>query len=514
MKIAKGLKLIKKSDKAKCFSFEKTSFWIPNTAIVDIKLTANGYDVVVSEWFKANSFFKETSLSELLQEIPPVNVNWITGINENEFPSDLAEIQKQAVAFTTSVKRALVWLWTGCGKTKIGIETANILHKHGKIKRIYWITPQYERALAQIQNSFERWLNKDIEVKIVSINWFSYNTDFGINENDCVIIDEVHRVKNGIDINNFADCELAKNIRYSIEKAGFVYGLTATSCINGATDLFGIFFCLDKKIIIEKGKKPKDYLNVKGEKINGIKSMLSFIQSVAPYIFHKKKSDYDARSPQINTHKLNLTQAQSIAMNKLYERSNAFRRNESIVDVYSAMIKCSYISGGAQIKTLKMNEILKSIPKEDQVIVFGFTVSGKYSDISVARSGLIDLGIDFIELHGEQNEKDNALSVHLFKQGKYRVLLASFGCGAELLDFPNANHVILFGQSLNPIHRFQAIGRIDRLTQKKQCHIHNVYINNSVEGYINNLYERKIDMSDNISFYISNNEKTLNNEIS
>lgn len=515
LKIANNVALLRQTKKAKLFE-NGSKFWIPNAAIVDMKPSTFGYNVVVEDWFETNQSFTDISLTELLKQKPPADLKWVTGIDEKDYPADLVQIQKEAVDFSVRLKRSLIWLWTGCGKTKIGIEIANTLFNHGKIKRLYWITPQYERALEQLNIAFKRWLNPDIEIKIMSINWFSYNQDLTLTENDCVIIDEAHRVKNGIiAINESPDCKLANNIRISLFNAGYVHGLTADSCTNGVLDLFGIFFCLDKRIIIEEGRKAHHYLNVKGEKIKAVKSMLNFLQSVAPYIFHRNRFDYDNRRMIEKESKLMLNAAQSQAMNLLYGRANKFIKvKQSIVDVYASMVRCCYRSGGAELKKNELKARLKEIPADEQIIIFGFTVSGKYSDIALAREALNEVNETFIELHGERSDEDNALAIHLFRESKYRCLIASYGCGSELLDFPNANHVILLGHSLNPIHRRQGIGRIDRLIQKKQCHVYNIYINNSVEGYVNSLYERKVDLSNDISHYMKLDHKTLNNELS
>lgn len=513
LKIAYSLDLIKQTKKAKLF-FKGSKFWIPNAAIVDMKISSKGYDVVVDSWFETNDLFAEVSLSDLLNDKPPADLSWTTGIDECSFPADLVRIQEEALEFAIKLRRCLVWLWTGCGKTKIGIEIANVLKKHGKINRLYWITPQYERAIGQLEASFERWLNRDIDKKVVSMNWFSYHKDYDIKKSDCVIIDETHRVKNGIiAINESADCKLADNIRISITEAGYVYGLTADSCTNGVLDLFGIFFCLDKNIIIEKGRKAHHYLDLKGDKIKGLKSMLSFLESVSPYIFHRSRLDYDKRYLIENDYKLRLSSRQVGSLNDLYNRTIGFRADkQSLVDVFIRMISCTYRVGGADLKKSKLVELLRSIPEGDQVIVFGFTVNGKYSDISLIREACIDYSI--IELHGNRSDEDNALAINLFREGKYRILICSYGCGSELLDFPNANHVILFGHSLNPIHRKQGIGRIDRLVQKKQCHVYNLFIENSVEGYIDNLYKKKVELSYDISNYLKLSPKALNNEFS
>lgn len=516
LKAGINLTLVKSTEKAKLFQKDGIKKWVPNRAIVDMKYRGQGcYTVVVEDWFETPlMMFQEVSLVDLLQEKPPPDLQFITGIDEKDFPADLVQIQREAVAFSVRLRRALIWLWTGCGKTKIGIDIANILYRHNKIKRLYWITPQIERAEEQLRSSFARWLTKDLNYKVVSINWFSYHADTTINQDDVVIIDECHRVKNGIVVNNESpDCKLSDNIRLSLFNAGYVYGLTATSCLNGVLDLFGIFYCIDKKIIIEEGKKARHYLNMKANKVTGVKSMLNFINSVSPYIFHRNKQDYDNRTPITKEKILRLNAEQSGKMNQLYSRTKSIKE-PSIVDSYCRMIECMYRSGGDTLKINAIKEIITAIPAEDQAIIFGFTVNGKYSDISLIRQAVKETGATFLELHGERSDEDNALAIHKFRNGGCRILIASYGCGCEMLDFPNANHVILFGHSLNPIHRFQGIGRVDRLVQKKQVYVYPVYVINSVEGYLNQLYCRKLDMATDLSVYMKKDEqKLLNNEI-
>ena len=513
MKIVKNAEILSEREKAILIKSGK-KIWIPKAAIIDRQKTGDKYSIVVDNWFAGNEFFEDVKLHELLNEKPPPDLKWVTGIEENEYPADLVKIQKQAIDHALGIKRALIWLWTGCGKTKIGIELGNVLYKHGKIKRLYWITPQFDRAQEQLNSQFKRWLNAGIEIKIVSINWFSYHIDNGIGANDCVIIDEAHRVKNGIIENSLVpSCKLANNIRISIASAGYAYALTADSCTNGVLDLFGIFFCLDRKIVIDEGKKAKHYLVMKGDRIKGVKSMLSFLQRISPYTFHRFRYDYDNRKAIEKQVIIRMNTDEQQRMNALYARINKFHsKRESLVDDYVLMVRCAYQAGGNALKKKELQKIITQIPKDDQIIVFGFTVDGPSSDIALMRESLIDSGNTFIELHGQRTDDENALAVHLFRQGKFRVLAASYGCGSELLDFPNANHVILFGHSLNPIHRRQGIGRIDRLVQKKQCHVYNMYIENSVEGYVNSLYDRKIDLSNDISQYMKLDHKTLNNE--
>lgn len=508
-----NLKLIKSTNKARLFEKSGIKFWLSNRAVIESKKTSlTEYTVVVEDWVEVpEKIFTKISLMDLVSEVPPPKVELTTSIQDSEFPRDLIQIQQEAVAFAIKLKIALIWLWTGCGKTKIGIEIANILFKNKNAKRLIWITPP--RGIEQIEKSFIRWLNPNIETKIVSVNWFSYNTMDGINENDIVIIDEAHRVKNSIadDINN-ADCQLAENIRKSIYNAGYIYGLTANLSLNGELDLFGIFYTIKKSIIMPIGSKIKEFIKYKDNMPIAVKSLPSLIRATSPYTFHRNKQDYDSREFINNEYPLKLNSVQSSAMNRLYVKEKKITK-ETLINSYARMIMCLHQAGGV-IKKDKLKEVLRGINSDDQIIIFGFTVSDQYSDLALIKEVCRNSGRSYISLNGQQSDEENRLAIDSFRNGKYDILISSYGSGAEMLDFPNANHVIFFGHSLDPKHRFQGKGRIDRVIQKKQCYSYNIYVDNSVEGYVNMLYNRKMSFTKDLSdFFKIDDLKILNNEV-
>lgn len=512
MKRASNLKFVKQTKKARQYSCNGVSFWIPNTAVIELHKRNDGYTIIAEDWYK-NDYFEDVSLLDIIDEVPPARIEYTTGISDIEFPEDLVKIQQEAVDFAVRLKYALVWLWTGSGKTKIAIEIANTLFKEGKIQRLYWITPPMGQE--QIRSQFARWLLPYIEVKMVSINWFSYNVADDITTNDVVIIDEAHRVKNGI-VNgiDLPDCQLAANVRQSISTAGYVYGLTATTCLNGALDLFGIFFALNKNIVVAADRKVKSYLNYKDQRPVGVKSLSELIKNISPYLFHRNKKDYDTREMHIREMPVKLSSEQSELMNRIYNMASSKFGKESIVETYTRMIRAMHRAGGSK-KMEELLQVLQSIPNDEQVIIFGFTRNDGMSDIALITESVKQSGMSYITLHGGNSEQENSLAIDLFRKGKRQILIASYGCGAELLDFPNANHVVIFGHSLNPIHRYQGIGRIDRLTQQRKMNAYIIYAENSVEGYINHIYKSKTEFVGDLSEYFKTDKsKILNNELS
>lgn len=512
MKRASNLKFLKQTKKARQYSCNGVPFWIPNSAVIELHKRTDGYTILAEDWYQ-NELFEPVSLLDVIDEVPPAKIEYTTGISSIEFPEDLVKIQQEAVDFAVRLKYALVWLWTGSGKTKIAIEIANTLFKEGKVKRLYWITPPMGKD--QIESQFHRWLNPEIDYKLVSINWFSQNVASDITADDVVIIDEAHRVKNGIvSGTDLPDCLLAANIRQSIGTAGYAYGLTATTCLNGALDLFGIFFALNRNIVVAPDRKVKSYITYKDNRPVGVKSLTELIKNISPYLFHRNKKDYDSREMVIHDRPVLLSPQQSELMNRIYRTATAGFGKESIVESYTRMIRAMHRAGGNK-KAEALAEILEGVPNDEQIIVFGFTRNDEMSDMALITDTLKKSGNSYITLHGGNTKVENMLAIDMFRNGKRQVLVASYGCGAELLDFPNANHVVIFGHSLNPIHRFQGIGRIDRLTQTKKMNAYIIYAQNSVEGYINHLYKTKTEFVGDLSEYFKINEtQLLNNELS
>lgn len=516
MKKSNNLSLVKSTEKALLFKSDGQSFWVSKRAIIESrKYINNSYSVVIEDWAEVpQNLFVPISLLELVDEIPPANVELTTQIKQKEFPLDLIEIQKEAVDFATNLKVSLIWLWTGSGKTKVGIDIANILFQNKKINRLIWITPP--RGIEQIEKSFNRWLNPEMVFEIKSMNWFSSNLDESFTQRDVVIIDEAHRVKNSIAEGwMVADCQLADNIRKSIHSSGYIYGLTANTALNGELDLFGIFFTLCRDIIIERDKKLRGYIKYKDNRPVAVKSIPDLIRRTSPYIFHRSKKDYDSRQMIERDYTLRLSSDKVALMNRLYNHGKKkdviFR--QSIIDTFSRMVNCLHRADG-NLKISQCVQIIQEVSKDDQIIIFGFTRNGQYSDMALMKEVCKIANVSFIELHGGQTDEENRLAINNFREGKYKILISTYGCGAEMLDFPNANHVILFGHSLNPIHRYQAKGRVDRIIQKKQTYLHNIYVENSVEGYVNMLYNRKVSFSNDLSDFFKIDElKILNNEL-
>ncbi len=91
------------------------------------------------------------------------------------------------------------------------------------------------------------------------------------------------------------------------------------------------------------------------------------------------------------------------------------------------------------------------------------------------------------------------------------VLLISLGCGSLGLNLTCANHVFLMDVWWNPsvgtflsrpkcliFKEDQAVDRVYRIGQKKQVHIHRIYITDSIEARILKIQERKRQTVDSV----------------
>ena len=95
-------------------------------------------------------------------------------------------------------------------------------------------------------------------------------------------------------------------------------------------------------------------------------------------------------------------------------------------------------------------------------------------------------------VHGSQNDQENNFAIEAFiNDSNTRVLVATPQKAGEGLTLTVANHAIFYDRSFSLQHYLQAQDRIHRISQKKTCQIYNLYIENSIDEYIDKLVRAK-----------------------
>lgn len=137
----------------------------------------------------------------------------------------------------------------------------------------------------------------------------------------------------------------------------------------------------------------------------------------------------------------------------------------------------------------KIEQLHKIIDKfNDKIIVFT-----KYkTTLEYIVKYLNDIGIDTAKFHGGLKRKEKEAQIEFFKD-KARVLVST-EAGGEGRNLQFCNAIVNYDLPWNPMAIEQRIGRIHRVLQKRDVYLFNLAAKDTVEYYILDLLDRKINM--------------------
>lgn len=95
------------------------------------------------------------------------------------------------------------------------------------------------------------------------------------------------------------------------------------------------------------------------------------------------------------------------------------------------------------------------------------------------------------KITGKMSVEDRNESVAAFKTGEAKVLFATPQSAKEGLTLTVANNAIFYDRGFNLDDYLQAQDRIHRISQKKECHIYNLIVENSIDEWIDVLLNAK-----------------------
>jgi len=96
-----------------------------------------------------------------------------------------------------------------------------------------------------------------------------------------------------------------------------------------------------------------------------------------------------------------------------------------------------------------------------------------------------------VKIHGGMKMADRNRSVERFRTDDYQVLIATPASAKEGLTLTMANHVIFYDRGFSLDDYLQAQDRIHRISQKKNCYIHNIIMNGSIDEWVDVLLKSK-----------------------
>lgn len=96
-----------------------------------------------------------------------------------------------------------------------------------------------------------------------------------------------------------------------------------------------------------------------------------------------------------------------------------------------------------------------------------------------------------VKVHGQLPIDDRNRAIETFTRGGSRVLVATPGAAKEGLTLTSANHAIFFDRSFSLDDYLQAQDRIHRISQTRECYIHNLIATDTVDEWVDILLTAK-----------------------
>ena len=141
---------------------------------------------------------------------------------------------------------------------------------------------------------------------------------------------------------------------------------------------------------------------------------------------------------------------------------------------------------GPSAKEILLDKIIdKIIERGEKVIVWSIFTGNidqfcrKYRNLNACK------------ITGKMSIEDRKKSVDVFKNGDAKVLFATPQSAKEGLTLTVANNAIFYDRGFNLDDYLQAQDRIHRISQKKDCHIYNMIVEDSIDEWIDVLLNAK-----------------------
>lgn len=262
----------------------------------------------------------------------------------------------------------------------------------------------------------------------------------------------------GKDFNEFkTKCDLSNELQENEEKRSFFE--------NSVSRIFS---------------KIKDF-SVRETKNSGIITLPSKIYHEVTIGFEKKQFEmYETLREDMA---LTLKQGDKTILD---DSSDTIKRLLRLVQITSnpRLIDESYTDVSA--KEILLEQLVERIVNNDEMAIVWSIYTGnidmfckKYSKYGA------------VKITGKMTVEERNKSVAAFKSGKAKLLFATPQSAKEGLTLTIANNAIFYDRGFNLDDYLQAQDRIHRISQKKDCHIYNLMIEDSIDIWIDYLLKAK-----------------------
>jgi len=453
--------------------------------------------------------------------------------------SSLTEIQSFWYQEETAKKvlkqfrgRALLSDEVGLGKTIEALIILTEYIKRGMVRTFLILTPT--PLVSQWKEEMKSKFNLDVpstddtEFKsgnrafwkqpfvVASINQAKSKKNSGFitkREYDLIIVDEAHHLKNRSTLN----FKLVNNL-----KKRFILLLTATPVENNLMELYNLITLLKpgqletatlfRKKFMTKGDPtdPKNRVLLKGllkqvmirntRALAGINIPPRFAETIRIEPTRNEKAFYkrlEALILSLNQKKAGkakmivknlLAQAGSspkaveLTLKNMLEKENYIKEHKKELKAVVDLCKTT-------LDTPKNKTLLKLIKSKKEKLIVFVKYKGTIEHIS---KFLEQNSVSFSLFHGSMSNKHKDAAIDDFKQ-KTKVLVTT-EIGGEGRNLQFCSRMVNYDLPWNPMKIEQRIGRIHRIGQKNEVQIYNFCATGSIEDYILDILDRKINM--------------------
>ena len=137
-------------------------------------------------------------------------------------------------------------------------------------------------------------------------------------------------------------------------------------------------------------------------------------------------------------------------------------------------------------KELLLDRIIDKIIERGEKVIVWSIFTGNIDQFSRKYKYL-----NACKITGKMSVEERNKSVDAFKNGDAKVLFATPQSAKEGLTLTVANNAIFYDRGFNLDDYLQAQDRIHRISQKKDCHIYNLIVENSIDEWIDVLLNAK-----------------------
>ena len=303
-----------------------------------------------------------------------------------------------------------------------------------------------------------------------------------------IIFDEAHRLRG----RNSARTRAALAFKPYTSRAFF---LTGTPVIKNGGDLFPMLKFCNPTEFSSYWRFVETYCKVSstpwGKKVGKFIDKPAFEAMLKPYMLRRTLQEVFPEMPPVITRDVYVELTESSRKEYKVAKADYLITNPDgrktrigAGGLVSALRKLTVQSGP---KDEALIGLLEDIPEGEQIVVFAW-----YRSSVEHLQVLLPSAAGF---HGELPQSDRDYLIDAFKQGIFRVLIATLSTMKEGVNLQNAQHVIFYEQDWVAATNEQAIARLHRRGQEKTVFAYNLITRKSIDESVYKAAAKRGSMS-------------------